>query len=96
MKGIAMAESIGERIRQMRLSQGRSLCELARRAGLHRVTMERIEKRKHDTGVIKIIRIANALRVPLDHLVETVENRNEEPKDRPESKRERILGKPWL
>ncbi len=63
-------DSIGERIRTARTLRGWSQKELARRASLHHVMLNRLEK-GHKAGVQAetIRRLAEALRVTSDYLL---------------------------
>lgn len=84
---IHIAKLIGDRIQQARIAKNMNQSTLAQKAGIHRVTMSRIEQGKYDTGVIKIARIAKVLCVSIDYLVEPVE---------PKEQHERVPGAPWL
>lgn len=56
---------IGARIRELRRARGMSSLELARRAGLHRPNVARLESGKREPKLSTIARCAAALEVPL-------------------------------
>jgi transcriptional regulator with XRE-family HTH domain len=61
---------IGRRVREIREDRGMPRTELARRAGVHRNTLLRLEDGTHMPSVDKVERLANALRVPPSALFE--------------------------
>lgn len=60
----------GQNMRTTRLSQGLSQEQLAGRAGLHSTEISRLERGVRDPRLSTIVRIAQALNVPLAALVE--------------------------
>ncbi|MBI4307211.1 MAG: helix-turn-helix transcriptional regulator [Chloroflexi bacterium] len=63
------AARIGQRVRSLRLSLGMSIAELARRAGMQRPNLSRLESEKHLPSLETLERIAAALGVPVVELV---------------------------
>lgn len=65
-----MAETLGERIRKVRLRYGMSQAELARRIGLSSTSMNQIESGKTpDPASSRLKAIADVLRVSTDYLL---------------------------
>jgi transcriptional regulator with XRE-family HTH domain len=58
-------ETVGQRVRELRLQAGLSQEELATKAGLHRNYTGRIERAEQDIGITALSRIAEALNVSL-------------------------------
>lgn len=58
-------EAVGTRIRDLRKSKGLSQLELAARADLHRPYLTGVERGTRNPSLNTLIRIANALHVPL-------------------------------
>lgn len=56
------------RVREIRQSQGMTQTELARRAGINRVTLCFIEKGGHETSTKVLLAIAKALNVSIKDL----------------------------
>src|SRR5262249_4294539 len=66
----AMAETLGDRIRQARWRYGMSQAELARRIGISSTALNQIESGKTpDPGVSRVIGIARVLGVTTDALL---------------------------
>jgi DNA-binding XRE family transcriptional regulator len=57
--------AIGARIRALRLATGRSAAEVARAVGLARPNYSRLEAGRHEPRVQTLVRVAEALEVPL-------------------------------
>ena len=75
-----MAETLGERIRKVRVRYGMSQAELARRIGLSSTSMNQIESGKTpDPAASRVKAIADVLRVSTDYLL----GRNDEASERP-------------
>ncbi len=62
-------EKFGERIREERLKQNLSQEELASRAGVHRTYIGMIERAEKNITLENIEKIANALEISLDKLM---------------------------
>jgi len=62
-------EKFGERVRQERLKQNLSQEELASRAGVHRTYIGMIERAEKNITLENIEKIANALKISLDKLM---------------------------
>lgn len=65
-----MEKEFGERARRMRTEQHVSLEELARRSGVSRAALSKIERGERSTSLSNAVRIAAALGVPLAQLLE--------------------------
>jgi DNA-binding XRE family transcriptional regulator len=63
------AESVGERVRALRLAAGRTAADVAEAAGMARSNFARLEAGTHEPRLATLRRVAAALRVPLDALV---------------------------
>ncbi len=63
---VEMRETMGQRIRQVRLVKGQTLEEVARRAGLMPSNVSRIEMGKYSTGLDLFNRIAMAMGMKID------------------------------
>ena len=61
--------SFGNKVREERLRLGLSQEELADRAGLHRTYIGMIERAEKNVTLINIKKIAHALKIPLDKLM---------------------------
>lgn len=68
MEPVKYCKTIGERIRYVRQWRELTQAELARRAGIHWVTMSRIEHDVHVPTVDVLFRLADALDVSVDDL----------------------------
>lgn len=60
---------LGQQIRMQRIAQRLSQKKLALMVNTDQAVIARIEAGKHNTGIAKYIEIADALDVPLNHLV---------------------------
>jgi transcriptional regulator with XRE-family HTH domain len=60
----------GARVRALRQLAGMSQEELAERAGLHRTYVGGIERGERNVGVLNILQLAHALKVPPNELFE--------------------------
>lgn len=57
-------EKLGARLRELRLAAGLTQAELARRTGIHRPNIARVEAGRHTPSLETLARIANAIGVP--------------------------------
>jgi transcriptional regulator with XRE-family HTH domain len=62
-------QRVAERVVELRQARGLSQEALARKTGLNRVTLARLERAMHPPNLETLERIARALRVPLADLV---------------------------
>jgi DNA-binding XRE family transcriptional regulator len=62
-------EKLGARLRQLRLEAGLTQAELARRTGIHRPNIARVEAGRHTPSLETLARIANAIGVPTTHVL---------------------------
>ena len=70
----ALQELLGSRLRGLRLSRNESQEELARRAGVGKATLQRLEEGRSGT-IVTLLRVLRALDLDnLDALVPAVEN----------------------
>lgn len=60
-------------LRQIRESRGWSQTQLAKTAGMHLATLNRIEKNLREPGVTKVLALSRALGVPAERLYRIVE-----------------------
>ena len=67
-------EKFGEKIREERLKQGLSQEKLASRAGVHRTYIGMIERAEKNITLENIEKIANALGISLDKLMNLEKN----------------------
>jgi transcriptional regulator with XRE-family HTH domain len=65
-----MHKHIGQRIREIRLQQGLSQPQLAKRAGMSRSYLTQLEQGSSEPTVSKAIAIAKALKTTLSYLIE--------------------------
>jgi transcriptional regulator with XRE-family HTH domain len=65
-----MHKHIGQRIREIRLHQGLSQPQLAKRAGMSRSYLTQLEQGSSEPTVSKAIAIAKALNTTLSYLIE--------------------------
>jgi DNA-binding XRE family transcriptional regulator len=63
------AEKLGARLRQLRLEAGLTQAELARRTGIHRPNIARVEAGRHTPSLETLARIANAIGVSTTHVL---------------------------
>ncbi|TET44292.1 XRE family transcriptional regulator [candidate division TA06 bacterium] len=64
-------ERVGHKIRRLRREMGWSQEQLAFEAGLHRAYIGQIERGEKDIGLKNLEKIAKALDVPTNHLLES-------------------------
>lgn len=64
---------IGERIRKLRKERGWTLDQLAQKAGVTKGFLSRVENQKTGIGAVVLFRIARALDVSTDRLLEGVQ-----------------------
>ena len=57
-------ERLGKRLRQLRLEAGLTQAELARRTGIHRPNIARVEAGRHTPSLETLSRLATAIGVP--------------------------------
>lgn len=55
---------LGQRVRELRLAAGLTQAELARRTGIHRPNIARVEAGRHTPSLETLARLANAIGVP--------------------------------
>jgi len=64
------ASTVGARVRALRLASGRTAMEVAVAAGMARSNFARLEASRHEPRLATLRRVAEALAVPHDALVE--------------------------
>ena len=69
----APLKRIGNRVRSERLRLGISQEELAERAGMHRTYLGGVERGERNIGLLNLINISKALRVPPAVLLKDLE-----------------------
>ena len=62
-------EKLGARLRELRLAAGLTQAELARRTGIHRPNIARVEAGRHTPSLETLARIANAIGVSTTHVL---------------------------
>ncbi|MGB8329215.1 MAG: helix-turn-helix domain-containing protein [Polyangiales bacterium] len=62
-------ERLGARLRELRLAAGLTQAELARRTGIHRPNIARVEAGRHTPSLETLARIANAIGVSTTHVL---------------------------
>jgi DNA-binding XRE family transcriptional regulator len=62
-------EKLGKRLRELRLAAGLTQAELARRTGIHRPNIARVEAGRHTPSLETLARIANAIGVSTTHVL---------------------------
>ncbi len=62
-------EKLGARLRELRLEAGLTQAELARRTGIHRPNIARVEAGRHTPSLDTLARIANAIGVSTTHVL---------------------------
>ena len=62
-------ERLGARLRKLRLDAGLTQAELARRTGIHRPNIARVEAGRHTPSLETLARIANAIGVSTTHVL---------------------------
>jgi DNA-binding XRE family transcriptional regulator len=60
----ALSGNLGERLRALRLAAGLTQAELARRTGIHRPNIARVEAGRHTPSLDTLNRLASAIGVP--------------------------------
>lgn len=61
---------LGRRIRELRLAAGLTQAELARRTGIHRPNIARVEAGRHTPSLETLARLAQAIGVPTTHVLD--------------------------
>ena len=61
---------LGQRIRELRLAAGLTQAELARRTGIHRPNIARVEAGRHTPSLETLARLANAIGVPTTRVLD--------------------------
>lgn len=69
----ALRASVGRVVRSQRYKVGYSQEGFANEAGMHRTYMGAIERGEQNVSLHTLVRIANALKVPLSQLIEEAE-----------------------
>ncbi|NNK07280.1 MAG: helix-turn-helix transcriptional regulator [Myxococcales bacterium] len=67
-------ERLGARLRKLRLEAGLTQAELARRTGIHRPNIARVEAGRHTPSLETLARIANAIGVSTTHVLVSQES----------------------
>jgi len=67
-------EKLGARLRELRLAAGLTQAELARRTGIHRPNIARVEAGRHTPSLETLARIANAIGVSTTHVLVSQES----------------------
>jgi len=67
-------ERLGARLRELRLAAGLTQAELARRTGIHRPNIARVEAGRHTPSLETLARIANAIGVSTTHVLVSSES----------------------
>ena len=62
-------KNLGARLRQLRLENGLTQAELARRTGIHRPNIARVEAGRHTPSLDTLARIADAIGVSTAHVL---------------------------
>jgi len=62
-------EKLGARLRELRLEAGLTQAELARRTGIHRPNIARVEAGRHTPSLETLARLANAIGVSTTHVL---------------------------
>lgn len=62
-------EKLGARLKELRLAAGLTQAELARRTGIHRPNIARVEAGRHTPSLETLSRIAGAIGVPTTHVL---------------------------
>jgi DNA-binding XRE family transcriptional regulator len=62
-------ERLGARLKELRLAAGLTQAELARRTGIHRPNIARVEAGRHTPSLETLSRIAGAIGVPTTHVL---------------------------
>ncbi|MBO5307402.1 MAG: helix-turn-helix transcriptional regulator [Lentisphaeria bacterium] len=65
---MGICKNFGDRVRELRISQGLSQEVLAQKSGLHRTYIGGIERGERNVSLENIQKIAKALNCPMEHL----------------------------
>lgn len=68
-----LARKLGRAIRQARMGQEISQDELAWRADVHRAYMGFVERGEYDISVVKLVQIANALKMKPSQILQAID-----------------------
>ncbi|MGF1469437.1 MAG: helix-turn-helix transcriptional regulator [Sandaracinaceae bacterium] len=68
--GIVDGARLGQRIRELRLAAGLTQAELARRTGIHRPNIARVEAGRHTPSLETLARLASAIGVPTTRVLD--------------------------
>ena len=68
-KGAGGRRALGERLRRLRTARGRSQAELAKRAGIARISVARIEAGHQSPRYETLEKLAKGLGVPMESLL---------------------------
>jgi transcriptional regulator with XRE-family HTH domain len=63
-------EAFGNQLKKLRNLRGWSQLELADRASVPKITVQRIEKHKHTVGLGLMVSLARALEIPVKELLD--------------------------
>ncbi len=76
MKYLDIYKVIGEKIRDIRLNFNLTLEEVASRAGISSIFLGNIERNEKKPSIDTLLKISNALKIPVDKLIaqEIIEN----------------------
>jgi transcriptional regulator with XRE-family HTH domain len=67
--GVTVIRRLGKRIQALRAERGITQERLARRAGLSRAYLARLEIGRHNPPILTLVKIAKALKVPVRDLL---------------------------
>lgn len=65
---MGICKNFGDRVRELRISQGLSQEVLAQKSGLHRTYIGGVERGERNVSLENIQKIAKALNCPMEHL----------------------------
>jgi DNA-binding XRE family transcriptional regulator len=68
-QGVTVLQRLGKRIRALRAERGMTQETIARRAGLSRAYLARLEIGRHNPPILTLVKIAKALKVPIRDLL---------------------------
>lgn len=71
----AVLAAFGARVRELRVEKGLSQEDLADAAGIHRTYVGGVERGERNLSLLNIVRIANALEVPVSELFRSTRRR---------------------
>ena len=69
---MGICKNFGDRVRELRISQGLSQEVLAQKAGLHRTYIGGIERGERNVSLINIEKIASALNLSIVDIIEGI------------------------